>query len=72
MLIYTKFPSSNFPKVKILPVCLLDDVAYGIYNNVGHVASSSEYWCDLYANALENVLSDTTPCQETIFSVLGT
>ena len=29
-----------------------DDVAYGMYETVGRVASDSEYGCDMYANEL--------------------
>ena len=43
-----------------------------MYNTDGRVASASEYGCGMYANALENVSSNTTSCEETIFRVLGT
>ena len=38
------------------PVCLWDDVAYGIYDTDGRIPSASEYGFDVYANALESVL----------------
>ena len=42
------------------PVCSLYDVAYVIYDNDGHIASDSEYGCDVYSNVLENVSSNIT------------
>ena len=45
---------------------------YGIYKTSGRIASSSEYKRDVYANALLNVLSNTTPCEETILCVICT
>ena len=48
-----------------------DDAAYGIYETSGCTVSASEYGSDVYANALENVLSNTTSCEETVFCVLG-
>ena len=53
-------------------VCSWDDLAYGIYDTDGHIVSDSEYKRDMYANALENILSNRTSCEETIFHVLGT
>ena len=53
-------------------VCLWDDVAYGIYDISLCVASSPEYGCDVYYNAIDNVLSNTMSCEETIFCALGT
>ena len=43
-----------------------------MYNNAGRVASASKYGHNVYSNALETFLSDTTPSEETIFRVLGT
>ena len=54
------------------PFCSWDDVAYGIYKTVGIIASDSEYRSDVYANALGNVLSNTTSYEENILLVLGT
>ena len=42
-----------------------------MYETYGRIASVSEYVTGMYANALENVLSNITPCEETIFRVLG-
>ena len=68
----TKFPSSNCAKVIMSPVCSWDDAVYGIYDTDGHVASASEYGCDMYDHVLEKVFPNTTSCEETIFCVLGT
>ena len=46
-----------------------DDVAYVIYKTADCIGSASEYRCDAYDNALENVMSNTTSCEETIFCV---
>ena len=54
------------------PVCSWYDVAYRIYETAGRIESASEYGRDVYANALENVSSNTTSCEENIFRVLGT
>ena len=53
-------------------VCLLDDVAYGIYDISDCVMSASEYGCDVYYNAIDNVFSNTMSCEETIFCALVT
>ena len=45
---------------------------YGIYKTYSHIESASEYECDVYANALENISPNKTPCEETIFCVLRT
>ena len=45
---------------------------YGIHKTYGHVASDSEYGRDVYTNAPEKVLLNTTPCEENILRVLGT
>ena len=58
-------------KVLILPVCSWEHLVYGLYDTTGCIASAFEYGRDFYANALENVSSNTTSCEETIFSVLG-
>ena len=42
-----------------------------MYNTPDRVSSASEYGRDMYDNALENVLSNTTSCEENIFHVLG-
>ena len=55
-----KPPYSNCAKVIMLPVCSWYDVAYRIYENVGLMASASQYGHYVYANVLERVLSDTT------------
>ena len=67
-----KFPSSNCEKVIILPVYSWDYVAYVMYNTNGLIVSASEYGYDVYTNSLENVSSNTTPCEEAIFCVIGT
>ena len=54
------------------PVYSLDDVECVIYDTSGRIASFYEYGCDVYANAIEKLLSNTTACEETIFRVLGT
>ena len=46
-------------------------MAYGIYETASCIASESEYRHDVYANAIENVLSNTTSCDKTIYRVLG-
>ena len=51
---YNKFPYSNCANVIILPVCLLGDVAQGVYVTDGRIAIASGYGCDIYANTLEN------------------
>ena len=56
----------------MLPVCSWDCVVYVIYNTSGCIASDSEYGSDIYDNALEKLLSNTTSCEETILFVLGT
>ena len=53
-------------------LCLWDDVAYGIYDISLCVASSPEYGCDVYYNAIENVLSNTMSFEDTIFCELVT
>ena len=68
----TKLHSSKYSKVIMSPFCSWDDVAYGIYKTAGCVMIASEYGRDIYANALEKYLSNTTSCEETIFRVLGT
>ena len=42
-----------------------------MYETAGSIAHASEYGCDVYGNALENISSNTALCEETIFSVLG-
>ena len=44
----------------MLPVFLWDNVAYIIYKIDGYISSDSEYGHDIYANTIENVLSNTT------------
>ena len=56
----------------IYPVFSLDDVAYGINETAGCIVSASEYGRYIYANALENALSNTASCEENIYHVLGT
>ena len=63
--------SSNCAKVIMSPLCSWDYVAYRICENSGCIASASEYGLDVYANALENIFSNTTSCEENIFHVLG-
>ena len=41
-----------------------------MYETAGRIAIASEYGFDVYANALENVSSNTTSCEETIFCVI--
>ena len=48
-------PYSNWEKFIMLPVFLWDDVLHRIYDTSGHNMSASEYLCDDYTNALENV-----------------
>ena len=67
-----KFPSSNCAKVITLLVCSLDDVVYGVYVNFGRIVIASAYGHDVYDNALEKLLSNTTSYDEIIFLVLGT
>ena len=43
-----------------------------MYKNSSHVMSASEYGHGVYSNAVENVFSHTTSCEETILHVLGT
>ena len=69
--IYSKPPSSKCAKVIMLPVYSWDDVVYGIYKTYGFIVSESEYGLDVYANTIENILSNTTSREETIFCVLG-
>ena len=64
-------PSSNCAKFIMLPVCSWEDLAYGMYETVGCVDIAFEYGCDVYDNNLEDVLSNTTPCEEIFFHVLG-
>ena len=45
----------------------LEDVVYVIYETACCIESASYYGCDLYANALGKVSSDTTECEETIY-----
>ena len=59
-------------KVIMSPVYPWGDVAYGIYEISGRITIDSEYGCELHTNVLENVSSNTTSCEETIFWVLGT
>ena len=56
----------------MLLVCLWDNVAYGMYKTYGCVGSASEYGCGMFANALENIVKNTTSYEETIFCVIGT
>ena len=37
-----------------------------MYDTAGHIASATEYGCDVYANAQKKVLSITTSYKETI------
>ena len=67
-----KPPSSNCEKVMISQFCSWDDVAYGIYKTSGCIASDSNYRSYVYANALENVSSNTYSREENILCVLGT
>ena len=43
-----------------------------MYKTDGHIASASEYGNEVYANALENVLSNKTSHEKNIIHVLGT
>ena len=43
-----------------------------MYDTTGCIASPSEYGCDIYSNALETSLSNTTSCEENNVHVLGT
>ena len=43
-----------------------------MYDTAGRIACNSEYGCDMYYNALESDLSNTTSCEETIFHVIAT
>ena len=56
----------------MFPVFTWENVTYGMYETDGCIKSDSEYGHEVYANALENVLSYTTSCEETIFCVIGT
>ena len=38
----------------------------------GNIISASDRGCDVYANVLENILLNTTSCEETIFRLIGT
>ena len=75
LLNYARFPiNSPLQTVKSYNITSFswDDVAYGMYDTAGFIASASQYVHDLYSNALEYVLSSTTACEENIFFVLGT
>ena len=48
----------------MLSICSCDDVVYGLYKSAGRIASASKYGHDMYANAIENVSSNTTSCEE--------
>ena len=67
-----KLPPSNCSKVIMFPVFTWENVTYGMYETDGCIKSDSEYRHEVYANALENVLSNKTSCEETIFCVIGT
>ena len=43
-----------------------------MYETAGCIARNFEYGLDMYFNALESDLSNTTSCEETIFHVLDT
>ena len=43
-----------------------------MYKTAGFITSVSEYERDMYANALENVSSNTASCEENVFHILGT
>ena len=45
---------------------------YVIYETYGHIAIVSEYRRDVYDNAIEMSLPNTTPFDETSFRVIGT
>ena len=55
-----KLTSSNCANVIIFPVFSLEDAAQGIYDTSGSISTASAYGCDVYANALEKILSKTT------------
>ena len=64
-------PSSIFLQVITFTDFLWDDVACVIYETADCVASASEYGRDVYSSPLENILSNTTSCEETILCVRG-
>ena len=43
-----------------------------MYETAGRVANASKYGCEVYANTLENVSSNTMSCEENTFNVIGT
>ena len=49
----------------------LEDVAYGVYVTAGRIAIASAYGCDVYDNALEKLLSNTTSYEKITFLLLG-
>ena len=63
---------SNCVNVITLPVCYLEDIAYGVYVTAGRIAIASEYGRDVYDNALEKLSSNTTSYEDIIFFVLDT
>ena len=54
-----------------LPVCSLENVAYGVYVTSGRIAVASAYGHDVYDNVLEKLLSNTTSYEDITFLVLG-
>ena len=66
------FPSSNCVNFIILPVCSLKDVALGVYVTAGRIAIFYEKVCDVYANSLDKLSSNTTSYEDIIFLELGT
>ena len=70
--LFPNFVHFSITKVITSQVCSWEDVEYIMYNTAGNVASDSEYGCDVNANELENVLLNTTSCEETIVREIGT
>ena len=67
-----KPPSSKCANVITLPVCSLEDVAYGVYVTIGRITIASPYGRDVYDNEVEKLSSNTTLYDKITFLVLGT
>ena len=48
-----------------------EDVAYGMYDTDGRIATASEYGFDVYTKALDKLSSKTTSYEDTILRVCG-
>ena len=56
---------------RVCPNDRLEYVAQGVYVTAGRIAIASEQGCDVYANALEKLSSNTTLYEDIISLVLG-